>query len=67
MMDMQIGSKSTCPEVQRLSRLPEAGRDKEEIFHRAFGEFVAFSPPCFQIFRFQNYERANFSCSKPPS
>ena len=61
MMDMQIGSKSACQGVQRLSGLPEAGRDKEEIFHRAFGESMAFSTPCYHIFRFQNYERTNLS------
>ena len=61
MMDMQIGSTSTYQGVQRLSGLPEAGRDKEEIFHRAFGEGMAFSTHCYQIFRFHNYERTNFS------
>ena len=67
MIDMQAGNKSTCQGVQRLSGFPEAGRDKEEVFHRDFGEGMAFATPCFQIFRLQNYERTNFSCSKPPS
>ena len=46
---------------------PEAGRGKEGFSPRAFRGSIALLTPLFWNSSFQNCERVNFCCLKPPS